>query len=486
MSGRDPLAALLEHAAAHPDAVAVASRAGDIRYGDFARMVRRFAAAFARHGDTPKVMVHLDQRAEAYAVMFGAMMAGGVYAPVNVAAPETRRTDIRDSFSPDVIVTDRPFDGNGATILTLDALGREELATPRPAHRLAYVIFTSGSTGTPKGVMIPRAALAHYLDWAIPALTMGPDVRCTQNPNIGFDLSVIEIYATLCGGGTLVSIAGAKDRMFPAQAARDLGVTVWVSVPSLIDFILRAGQMTAANLGRVRRLYFCGEPLLPHHLEAIFAILPDAVVINAYGPTEATVSCTELVLTRDTWRAHCANSVALGDAIAGMSVELAGGDHPDEGEVVLAGPQLADGYWNDPERTAQAFRTAADGRRVYHTGDWATRDGDNLYFRNRLDRQVKILGNRLELDEVDGALRRAGARQAITFLAHDILVSFAETPAGLDEATLRERIGGVLPPYALPKVLRTVGALPTNSNGKVDAATLKAQAMDIARQKAET
>jgi D-alanine--poly(phosphoribitol) ligase subunit 1 len=227
------------------------------------------------------------------------------------------------------------------------------------------VTFTSGSTGLPKGVMVSRTALNHYVSWAIGADIVRPDDRVSQHPNIAFDVSVTDIYGALSQGATLFPIAGASDRLMPARMIQREGITVWNSVPSVVNLMMQAGEVTTAMLRSVRLFNFLGEPLLREQLRAIFAARPDVAVNNTYGPTEATVSMTHLRLTASDYEAVCTTSVALGEAIADMGLHLVGGSHPDEGELVITGPQLADGYWNDPERSAAVFRPLETGATVW-------------------------------------------------------------------------------------------------------------------------
>src|SRR5262249_26705184 len=148
---------------------------------------------------------------------------------------------------------------------------------------------------------------------------------------------------------------------------------------------------------------FCGEPLLPEHVESIFQVVPTAIIQNAYGPTETTITMTQLTLTAENYRPFCGTSISIGPPIPGMTLDLVGGSHPDEGEIVVSGPQLADGYWLDQDKTRQKFRRTSDStvRRVeYFTGDWAERQNGNIFFKDRMDFQVKIRGYRIELDEI--------------------------------------------------------------------------------------
>lgn len=484
-SSSDPLFLFLDRAARQPERPAVQDAGGTISYKEFGAIVRRIAGSLAATGiDAPKVALALPKGRLAYAAMFATMMVGGVYAPLNMDDPVDRRAKVLSGFDPDVILASGPALtdfaalerlGDARRAIVLDAEGAAvPLDSPRPAHRLAYVIFTSGSTGAPKGVMISRQALAHYIGWALDALAIAPDDRVSQHPNIGFDLSVIEIYGALCGGACLVALTSAKDKLLPAEAIHARAITVWVSVPSVIDLMRRAGHMDAVRLGSLRLLFFCGEPLLPIHLESIFSALPDVRVINAYGPTEATVSCTARELTGATFRAACRNSVAFGEAIPGMMIDLAGADGgetgAESGELILSGPQLADGYWNDPVRTTAVFRER-NGTRWYHTGDHACRIGMEWFFENRIDRQVKVRGHRFELGEIDDALRNVGALVAYTVLHKEgrgEIVSFIEAPPDFSHDQALGALRTRLPDYAIPARIIQLDQLPRNSNDKID------------------
>ena len=446
------------------------------------------AYAFAEASDHPKVLIHLPQSAEAYAAMFGALMAGGFYACSNTEWPPQRQARVASQFQPDVIVTDNP-DSVAALgypqphrIITSDILPERGLDTAKPAHDLAYVMFTSGSTGMPKGVMVPRSGLAHYTAWALAAMAITPEDRWSQHPNIAFDLSVLDIYGALCGGASLHPMTSPMDRMFPATFIRNRRLTIWNSVPSVLDMMRSAQQMTANHLESLRMLTFCGEPLYREQVQAIFEARPDVAVHNTYGPTEATVSCTLLRLTPDNLDAAAGQCLAFGDAIPGMSLHfIDDGIDGDEGEIVLTGPQLARGYWNAPEITAKAFQYLdINGHRVpcYRTGDWGRREHGHNFFIQRIDHQIKIRGYRVELGEIDKAARELGARAACTVFANNALHCFMEAADKLDVNAVRAGMMRVLPEYAVPSAFYQLEALPRNANEKIDAGTLAKRVTD--------
>ena len=481
MSWPDPLHLFLRQVASGPDRPAVVTDERTVSYRELAELAARFAAAFhARVAAGPKVLIHLPQVAEAYAAMFGSLMAGGIYAPANLSSPHLRQRALLDSFEPDIVVSSddlAPQLGLAADderLVRLDGLPAGDIRRAWPAHDLAYVMFTSGSTGVPKGVMIPRQGLAHYANWAVEAMAVRPDDRWSQHPNLGFDLSVLDIYGALCAGAALFPISTPRDRLLPGDVIRRHGLTIWNSVPSVIDLMARAKQVTARHFQSLRLLTFCGEPLLQGHLNTIFQARPDVTVHNTYGPTEATVSFTLSRLTAANFRDSCRASAALGDPIADMHLWL-DGDSPDAGEIVIGGPQVARGYWRDPPRTQAAFGTTQDNGgdiATYRTGDWGVRHNGQVYFQGRIDRQVKIHGHRLELAEVDSALRACGAVAACTVLWEGQLHSFVEAATPLDAIGLKRDLALRLPGYAMPAHIHEIAAIPRSANDKIDSGAL--------------
>ena len=199
--------------------------------------------------------------------MFGTMMAGGVYAPINLDHPPERRRHVLSRFEPDAMIAMTESElpdhdrSNDCLDIPIETLGLDALWQPAPAGDLAYVMFTSGSTGEPKGVMISRSALAHYVDWAHREMAVTSEDRWSQHPNIAFDLSVLDIFGALCAGASLYPLTQRKERLFPASAIREHRLSIWNSVPSVVDLMRRTGQLDADHLGSLRLITFCGEPL---------------------------------------------------------------------------------------------------------------------------------------------------------------------------------------------------------------------------------
>jgi D-alanine--poly(phosphoribitol) ligase subunit 1 len=444
--------------------------------------VRRYAAAFAARGAT-RIMIALPQGTDAYAAMLGAGLAGGYYAPLNVSVPVDKLRRIVARMRPEVLVAEPAM---AAALLwaypECRVLHPEDLPVAAvegrgTRHELAYVIFTSGTTGTPKGVMIPRVALDHFVAWVSDSGFITPTDRVAQFSNIAFDVSVTDIYGSLCLGACLHPAVGRSDRMFPARFVAREKITVWNSTPSVLSLMMQAGEVTEELLGSLRLINTCGEPLLRAHVECFFGALPAVIMQNSYGPTETTVTMTELRLDRSDYGELCDASVAIGPPIANMTVDLVGGPHADEGEIVITGPQVAAGYWEDPERTAAAFKMwTVDGQpeRAYFSGDWAYRRDGHVFCKARIDRQIKLHGHRLELDEVAKAIQDAGFPIACVLKWHEELAAVIEhrAEAVFDESALRGALAKVLETHAIPTVIRVIERMPRSANDKLDRAAV--------------
>ena len=468
---QDVVARLLDQAARQPHQAAVMEGEASLTYGQLAARARGLALALSRFGPHPKVAILLPQGGEAYAAMFGTLLAGGYYLPCNSESVPAKLAAVIGQFKPDVVIGG--MDGLELPVIR-DWASVEEAVPPRPPHDLAYVIFTSGSTGIPKGVMIPRSGLNAYTAWALKAMAPGPGDRWSQHPNIGFDLSVLDVYGALCSGATLYPLQSRLDRMLPGRFIARHGLTIWNSVPSVVDMMAKAGDLTPERMVSVRLFTFCGEPLYAAQVEALLAANPQAVVHNTYGPTEATVSCSLVTMTAGDYRRACDDTVALGEAIPGMGLHLVACD---QGlELAISGAQLARGYWQDEARSHAAFRMLSlpEGGevRAYFTGDLVREKDGQLYFERRRDTQVKIRGYRLELDEINAVLRGLGMAEAATILAEGKLHSFVVAPDGLDAAALRLALEKRLEPHAVPSYIHPLAQLPRNANDKTDLAAL--------------
>lgn len=435
----------------------------------------------------PRILVALPPSRRAYAAMVGSLIAGGTFCPVDLHGPEGRNEGICGAFAPNVVL----FEKSAPSFLSvlpvttpkidlLKQLAKDESSPSAECSDVAYVVFTSGSTGQPKGVKMGRRGFSHFLGIAMDYFSLSAGERWGQFSNLGHDLGVMDVFMALTQGGTLVPLTEAERRLRPAEAVRDKRLAVWQSVPSVLEFMIRAEQLTSEYLSSLRVMSFCGDALHAHQLEALFKARPDLNVFNTYGTTETTGFNTINRLTSTTFRNSCdAGAVAIGDDVPGWKIHLHGGDDDNEGQIVVASEFLSLGYWRDEERTRNAFRqvefAGSAAERCYFTGDWGVRRGGRLYCTGRMDRQVKIRGERIELEEIDGLLREAGFAAAYTIVKDSDLYAFVESTQPIDTEEIRSHLQHSLPFQAIPRDIYALPSLPRNQNGKIDRETLLQQ-----------
>ena len=425
-SGQEPmdiLDAFFRCVRDYPRFPAVETVDGMHSYEETASLASQMAATIQQLTENPypRVLVALPPSQRAYAAMLGSLIAGGTFCPVEIAetGPEKRNASICKDFAPQVVLYENmPPSFLSALPVATPRVDVLKLRSPRsvtPAtdhSDVAYVVFTSGSTGRPKGVKISRRGFSHFLGVCQSYFNLSPGEKWGQWSPLVHDLGVMDVFMALTHGGTLVPLKEIE-RLRPARVIKDRRISVWQSVPSALKFMIRSNQPTGDYLASLRVMSFCGEPLRREQLQSLFDACPDITVFNTYGTTETIGFNTLNRLTAENFIDSCErDSVAIGEDVPGWSIHLCGDPSDEEGEIVVAGDFLSAGYWNDEERTRAAFRQVkfADSltRRCYFTGDWGVRQSGRLYCSGRIDRQIKINGERIELEEIDSRLRQMG------------------------------------------------------------------------------
>jgi len=309
-----------------------------------------------------------------------------------------------------------------------------------------------------------------------------------------FDLSVFDLFVAWTAGAS-VCCPPATALLNPDAFIRDNALTVWFSVPSVAAFMTRLGVLKDGRYPSLRWSLFCGEPLPAELATRWSKAAPASRVENLYGPTELTVACCA-----HRWdpRAPAAGEstdiVPIGRPLPGLQALVVDGDLHEVapgavGELLVAGPQVTPGYWRNPDATRAAYVTPnGHGTVFYRTGDRVRRPAgadplEPLRYVGRVDQQIKVLGHRVELGEVESALRadeRVSEAVALgwpaTASGADAVVAFVTGPGtgAIDVDALRRAVERTLPSYAVPRDIRVVGDLPLNANGKVDRGALRA------------
>lgn len=377
-------------------------------------------------------------------------------------------------------------------------LGNGELVTHErhePTHvdpdDIAYLLFTSGSTGEPKGVMVAHRNIRRFLDVVSERYGLRETDRFSHLFEITFDLSLFDMFAAWHVGGCMC-VPTAGQRLLPSRYVTDAALTVWFSVPSAAVLMKDMKQLSAGAFPGLRVALFCGEAL-PVPVAAAFAeACPDAVVENIYGPTELTLACTHYRWHAGTPEEAENDVVPIGEPYPGMTAlvvdeQLTPVAPGETGELIMAGPQRTLGYWRDEAKTAAAFVTPPGKDEVYYrTGDRvrAPADGRPMTFLGRMDSQLKINGYRVELGEIEAALRDAAEVDAAVALGWPPtpggaggVVAFLAPPTdhGVRDEAILDVLAARLPKYMVPKRIVRLEQFPLNTNGKIDRKALRAR-----------
>lgn len=395
-----------------PAAEAVRSPERSLTYSELDAQATALARRLVGAGE--RVGIWMRRSADVLVAVLGVLKSGRAFVPIDMNNPEERVRFIVSDAELDVVITNMP---NASELLPGDIQLMAPVASPSPpadhgvlrAGDAAYVIYTSGSTGLPKGVVVAHHALANYISHAAAAYGRDAPVAFPLYSSIGFDLTITSMFTPLVSGGTVV--------VYPEGDGADLAV-LDVFAEDAVDVV----KLTPAHLAivdpkllqtsRIRTLIVGGEDFKSEVARRAFAASGDKLeIINEYGPTEATVGCT---VHRFDPAADRNASVPIGTPIANMRIHILDDDLGEAppgvvGEIWIAGAGVAEGYLGRAELTRDRFRDALDGsgQRAYRTGDmgrWSARG--QLEFLGRRDDQVKIRGHRIELGEVESAIRR--------------------------------------------------------------------------------
>lgn len=492
---------ILDQARRQPSAPALVCGPQRTSYGELARQSQVFSEKFkslhVASGDI--VAICLPRGIDALIWMLAVLRSGAAYLMLDPEYPTSRLHEMLRRSRASTVVTDSR-NGNRLNLSELlvlledGALANERPLAPRENTSRsfgdnAYVLFTSGSTGTPKGIAISHRNLVHST--AARSFFYGKaPVSFLLLSSFSFDSSVAGIYWTLTTGGKLV-ISEPRQEQNVSNLLRTISdehVTHTLCLPGLYRAVLEHAKSsgTEKRLESLQVVINAGEAMPSgDHLETHRAVLPRAQLVNEYGPTEATVWCSAY----DTFGHDSDFPVPIGRPIANTKLFILNSDGGlvpigVSGELVIAGRNLADGYWQDPEATQKSFRRHAvideSNTTVYHTGDLATyaEDGNVIYL-GRLDEQVKIRGHRIEPREIESFISKfpgvaSGAVTAINVNDQSprLIAFLVPENDSLELTKLKDDLAHNFPAYMVPAQFTVIESLPLLENGKLDRQTL--------------
>jgi amino acid adenylation domain-containing protein len=500
---------LVEAATRHGDRPAYADPSGTRSYRDYCAEAQRVAALLGDAGVAggDRVAISLPKGFPLYATIHAALFRNACYVPVDYTTPVERgRAIVADADARVLVTTGRNLarllghgvddGGDGIVIatlarrdegLTVAAVAPWDAAPSSPPPGIdgldpeaeAYILYTSGSTGIPKGVVQSQRSATAFVAWATEELALTPDDVIPQVASVTFDLSVFDIFAAVRAGATLTPIHEST-MMSPVTFCRAVarsGATVVYCVPSLILREAKGQALGWAEVekSRLRHIVFAGEPIDKVALRRLRPLIPAIPIHNWFGPTETNVCAFHRIADIDL---AGDSPVPIGRPCPYAAFEIvwdmAGGDGPRTGELLVAGDTVLTAYWNRPEDTAA--RIIEDGgRRYYRTGDYVYADAQGaLVFVGRRDRQVKVGGRRVQLDEIEAALRKhlPELEVACTLVrpagAEPVIAAAIVGDTAPDAEAIRDAASASLPLYMMPERIVAMATLPRNERGKID------------------
>ena len=520
-----PIHVLFERqASAAPERVALQLQTAtgtfaSLRYGELNRLANGIAHALCAEGVGPGMRIGLvaGRGFAQIAGMLAILKVGAAYVPLDVNQPAERLLfQIRDSGLSRILVEPAlrarmpawPADAPAPALMPLvlpdhadgdtgtgpDVSVRPPSVCPGAVHpdSVAYVMYTSGSTGMPKGVEVQHQGISRLVQQPNYA-QFGTATRMLQFAPFTFDASTLEIWGTLCNGGTLVQ---APDGLLSLQALAQFIAageinTAWFTA-ALFNRLVDEVPGALSGLGQVLS---GGEAMSLAHARRALSHNPQLVLINGYGPTECTTFAACARVDAATLAAAAeTGAIPLGRPVNATSCHVLDADlmrvAPGAvGELYLGGDGLAQAYLNQPALTAERFVASPfghAGERLYRTGDLVRwNEQGQLEYLGRVDAQVKVRGFRIELGEVEAQLlKQPGVREAVVVARETAqgtqLAGYASSHAGqkLDGSVLRQSLKAVLPDYMVPSVIMVLEALPLNANGKIDRKALPEPVFD--------
>ncbi len=462
-------------------------------------------------GKNQVVAVQNDKTAFGYAVMLACLKLGIIYTNFDNNNPKERLNKIFDTAQPALVISDTKMVGQVAEICAEKAIktfdysqGKskqtiekqnnslpDEAITSITGSNPAYIMFTSGSTGIPKGVLIKQESILNFIDWGKATYNITPDDTLSNVNPIYFDNSVFDFYCSIFNGAAL----GAFPKDIIENPKKMLGLldqmqcTFWFSVPSFLIYLNNIKLLNKDTFKTLRTFSFGGEGYPKDSLKKLYDLYSDrAEFFNVYGPTEGTCICSAYKI-QDSDFEDMHGLVTLGSIAPNFDyLILDENNKPSKlGELCLIGSQLAIGYYNDRERTEQSFidnpYSVFLPQKMYRTGDLVEeKDNGNLYFIGRADNQIKHMGYRIELEEIEACLIKLPyVKQCVvvhgkTENGFSRLVAYIASEEILEQKQLREDLREFLPDYMVPNIFEFLDELPKNANGKIDRVYLKNKA----------
>ena len=482
-----------------PDKIAFADEKKEITFRELSAQAKALATQMIERKLFKKpVVIYLEKGVDVLVSFMGAAYSCNFYSPIDVDMPASRVNKILEVLQPALVVTTAElqpvfegFDYEGDYLLLENATGgaADEVAIDAVRSKgidtdLLYVLFTSGSTGVPKGVTINHRSVIDYIDWVTETFDITEEDSFGNQAPFYFDNSILDIYSTIKSGATTYIIPknlfAQPVPLLEYLKEKKINTIFWV--PSALIVVAKLKAFRNVDLSdTLHRVLFCGEVMPNKQLNTWRKFLPDVLYANLYGPTEITDACTYYIVDRE-----FADDEPLPIGIPMVNTDIIVLNDKNEpvtgdevGELCVRGTSLSMGYYNNPEKTGEAFvqnpLNPYVPEIIYRTGDLVRyNEHDEIIYLSRKDFQIKHMGHRIELGEIETAVSSLEEIALCCCLydeKHQKIVLFIEEE--LDKAYINEKLSGLVPEYMLPGKVISLDKMPMNANGKIDRVKLK-------------
>ena len=490
-------------ASKNPNLIALSVDGCDYTYGELLLKVQTIAGWINLNtlSSSKRVGILSSREFNGFAAVYACVWGGFTFVPLNPKLPVTRLKKIIQRANLGAVV----YDENCSEIFNdisceknylpafclnneiVSDKNSEEMPVIEPVDveetQGAYLMFTSGTTGEPKGILATVKNLSHYLAFMQRRYNIKTNDRLSQVFELSFDAATFDLFMSVNHGASF-HVVPESQLLAPGLFIKDKKLTLWFGVPSHIAYMDKMRILKPGIFPELRISIFGGEPLSVSSMKAWRLAAHNSIMDNVYGPTEATVTCFVQRCDELTPITSERSVMSIGQPYTGMYgaiVDQSASFLPSgtKGELVIAGPQLTSGYWQDERLTGLRFRVLDHpkfGRhRWYFTGDWAYEDeNDTFHHLGRMDNQIKLSGHRVELEEIDAALKEASGSEIVASVAWPMeqgsargIVAFI-CDSKRDLAVIREKMLDILPQYMVPRRFILSESLPYTLNGKVD------------------
>lgn len=446
------------------------------------------------------VVVFGGQEYDMLATFVALTKSGHAYIPIDSHSALERVTAIVEVAQPSLIIAINDFPLKDVNIPIFDLAAVQtafaakhpyEIVHPVKGDDNYYIIFTSGTTGKPKGVQISHDNLLSFTNWMITDKEFATPARpqMLAQPPYSFDLSVMYWAPTLALGGTLFAVPSAITQDFKQlfETILNLPIAIWTSTPSFADMAMLSEDFNTEKMPGITHFYFDGEELTVKTAQKLRDRFPNARIINAYGPTEATVALSAVAITDDMLTNMKRLPIGYTKADSPTFVIDEDGNklpNGEQGEIIISGPAVSKGYMNNPEKTAEAF-FEFEGLPAYHTGDVGTMTDEGLLlYGGRMDFQIKFNGFRIELEDVSQNLNKSQYVDSAVAVPrynkdHKVqnLLAYVILKDGVKEQfereiditkAIKEDLQDIMMSYMMPSKFLYRDSLPLTPNGKID------------------